>query len=351
MEFTSRLKLFVVLYALAFILLGFVISSDSFHMAAEGTRVTFLASSNLLVTKISKLNIYYEVLIACIISLLPSLYFVNTGVKRSVSLVAASAVLIFIAAYFLLSGNKIIIPIFYFEFALLVGTTAAVILKMVLSSSQASFLQLAFSQFVSESMLKELMENPDKLKLQGVELDITLFFLDIRGFTTFSERNQPIIVVHKLNDLLDKATNIILDNGGTVDKFMGDAIMAFWGAPKLDKKQATNALTAAVEIQKKIQTETEFTVGVGLNYGHAIVGNMGSTRRFDYTAIGDTVNTASRLEKATKDLGESIVLSHSVYEKLHDEGAKFKFKDLGNITLKGKAQSVHVYGIDQSQSL
>ena len=346
MEFTSRLKLFVALYAIVFIFLGFSISADSFHTVAQSSQNSFISTLNLPGLKISKLSIYYEVLIACIISLLPSLYFVNTGVKRSVTLVVATAALIFIAAYFLLTGNHIVIPIFYWELAVLAGTTVAVILKMVLSTTQANFLQLAFSQFVSESMLKELMKNPDKLKLQGVELDITVFFLDIRGFTTFSERNQPILVVHQLNDLLDKATNIILDHGGTVDKFMGDAIMAFWGAPKLDKKQATNALTAAIEIQKKIQAETEFTVGVGLNYGHAIVGNMGSTRRFDYTAIGDTVNTASRLEKSTKELGESIVISHSFYEKLQEEGSKFPTKDLGHINLKGKTQSVHVHGVE-----
>jgi adenylate cyclase len=346
MEFTSRIRFFIILYSIVFALVAFFIFADSFHLPAESFTKTFISQAGFSKLKIGELNLYYKILVACIISLLPSLYFVNIGNKRATTLVLATGALILIAAYILLSNNNIIIPILYFELALAIGAGAAIILKMVITSSQSSFLKLAFSQFVSESMLKELMKNPDKLKLQGAEIDITILFMDIRGFTTFSENNTPILVVHMLNDLLDKVTNIILDHGGTVDKYMGDAVMAFWGAPGTDKKQATNALDAAIAIQNKIQSETQFNVGVGLNYGHAIVGNMGSTRRFDYTAVGDTVNTAKRLESATKELGEPIVLSEAVHNKLIEEKAKIKTKDIGHISLKGKSQRVHIFGIE-----
>lgn len=345
MGITSRLRFFTILYSLVFAFIALFIVSGTFSEISDMINREYVVLSGLGITAYTNLTAYYDVLVACILSLLPSLYFINLGNRRALSLVFASICIVLISAFFILTKYTLMIPIFYFSAAFVIGTGAAILLKMVISSSQADFLRLAFAQFVSEDMLKDLMKNPDKLQLQGSEVDITVMFLDIRGFTTFSEHNQPVFVVHMLNDLLDKVTNIILDNGGTVDKYIGDAVMAFWGAPKHDKKQASKAVKTAIEIQEVITKETQFKVGVGINTGHAIVGNMGSTRRFDYTAIGDTVNTASRLESATKELGESIVMSRATILKLQEEKDETNVKDLGMIKLKGKADEVHAFGV------
>lgn len=345
MEFSKRLRFFIILYTIAFSLIALIIYQGAFEEISKNLNdsLVTLATPHLIDIKIGKLAWYSEIALACLVSLLPSIYFINLSNKKAALLLLINAGLIPIGSYQLLSTQQILLPVLYLELALIIGTGAAVLIKMVLTSSQADFLRLAFSQFVSEKVLNDLLKNPEKLKLQGKEVPLTVMFIDIRGFTAYSEKNKPIVVVTRLNDLLDKVTKIILDHKGTVDKYIGDAVMAFWGDPNEDKKQATHALEAAVEIRDTIQKETEFRVGIGINHGPAIVGNMGSTRRFDYTAIGDTVNTASRLESATKDLGQTIIVSDSVKEKLQEERAKFKFTDLGKIRPKGKSQGVFVY--------
>jgi adenylate cyclase len=260
-----------------------------------------------------------------------------------------SLVLIFVLSgvgwWVSLQHFHLIFPLVYALGSFAIGIIVGVFLKMIFSSAEKDFLRAAFTQFVSEDMLRELLRDPDKLRLTGKEYDITVMFLDIRGFTAFSERKSPAVVVNRLNELLDIVTHIIIENDGTVDKYIGDAVMAFWGAPAADKKQASKAVKAALEIRKKIEEETDFQVGVGINYGRAIIGNIGSTKRFDYTAIGDTVNTASRIEGLTKSLGQSIVVSEAVIEKIKKEDGYITAEDLGRVLVKGKNTKLHVYGI------
>ncbi len=292
-----------------------------------------------------RLDIPVQLLIVCLISLLPHVFFQTQRIKTSVAMIGVTIGLIFVGGYASVTFAQTLLPLFDMIVALLAGTLVAVILKMIYSSSEQQFLRTAFSHFVSEDMLKELLRNPDKLSLQGKEMAVTIMFMDIRGFTTFSERISPQLVVNRLNELLDIVSLVIVKHGGHVNKFIGDSVMAMWGAPNPDKKQASQACFAALEIKKKIESQTEFQVGIGVHFGKAIVGNIGSRKRFDYTAIGDTVNTSSRLETASKEFKQTIIISAAVVAKLKEEHTKVEILDLGTTYLKGKLDEIHAYAL------
>ena len=192
-----------------------------------------------------------------------------------------------------------------------------------------------------------MKEGTDALKLGGKTVDIAVLFVDVRGFTTMSERLAPEVVVKILNRYLTMASACVDETNGTVDKFVGDAMMAFWGAPIADEDPVYHAAVTAlgiVEGAKKISAELkeeigeELNVGVGINYGPAVVGNMGSEKRMDYTAIGDTVNTSARLEANAP--GGTVYISRSCADRL--EG-RMKFEPLDHpIKLKGKADGFEI---------
>lgn len=294
---------------------------------------------------ISSLEFYPSLLSIFAASLIPSFFLLVFKNRTALILMVFALVGMMVAMANLITKYQLMPPIFYILLSYGLGILIAILLKMIFSSTEKDFLRAAFSQFVSEDMLKELLRDPGKLRLTGKEYNITVMFLDIRGFTSYSEKKTPAIVVARLNELLEIVTSIIIKNDGTVDKYIGDAVMAMWGAPAADKKQATKAVKAALEIKQKIESETDFSVGIGINYGKAIVGNIGSTKRFDYTAIGDTVNTASRIEGLTKSLGQSIVVSKSVVEKVETETGKYSFEGLGQVLVKGKNTKLRVYGV------
>ena len=205
-----------------------------------------------------------------------------------------------------------------------------------------------FERYVAPSIVNEILkEGTDSLKLGGNLCDIAVLFVDIRGFTTMSERLSPEEVVNILNQYLTMTASCIEKNNGTLDKFVGDATMAFWGAPLPQEdpvmaaaKTALDIIEGAKELSKKLKEEIneELNVGVGVHFGPAVVGNMGSEKRMDYTAIGDTVNTAARLEANAP--GGTVYISRSVAEKLGD---RMKYESLGDtIRLKGKAEGFEV---------
>ena len=209
-----------------------------------------------------------------------------------------------------------------------------------------------FERYVAPSIVNEILkEGTDSLKLGGKLCDIAVLFVDIRGFTTMSERLSPEEVVNILNQYLSMTSACIEKNKGTLDKFVGDATMAFWGAPLPEEDPVYRAaLTAldivkgAEELSKKLKEEIneELHVGVGVHYGPAVVGNMGSEKRMDYTAIGDTVNTSARLEANAP--GGMVYISRAVADKL--EG-RMRFTSLGDsIKLKGKAEGFEVLKLE-----
>ena len=206
-----------------------------------------------------------------------------------------------------------------------------------------------FSKYVSQEVLEEILREPSKVSLGGEEKEITVFFSDIRGFTTLSEKITPRELVEILNKYFTAMTGEIFKNKGVLDKFIGDAIMAFWGAPIDDPRQAENAILAAIGMTKKLEgLNKEFmekwgvqiNIGIGIYTGRAVVGNIGSELRFDYTVIGDTVNVAARLEGLNKEYKTQIIIGESTKNKAED---KFKFKALGSVAVKGRAKPLNIF--------
>jgi len=217
-------------------------------------------------------------------------------------------------------------------------------------SEEKKKLRAAFHQYLAPSVVEEVIKNPDRLKLGGEKKTLTVFFSDVRGFTSISEKLSPEKLVLLLNEYLNAMTSIILDNKGLVDKFIGDAIMAIWGAPVDDRQHAAHACTSAILMKRRLVDLTKdfekrglprIDIGMGINTGEMVVGNMGSDQRFDYTVMGDNVNLASRLEGQTKNYHVSIIITEGTYE--HVKGAGFTCRELDLIAVKGKSKPIRIY--------
>lgn len=206
-----------------------------------------------------------------------------------------------------------------------------------------------FSRYVSREVLEEILKNPAKVSLGGEEKFITILFSDIRGFTSLSEKLPVKTLVKILNRYFTLMSEEILKQRGIVDKYIGDAIMAFWGAPLEDKEQADHALRAGLAMGKQLKILNnelkqnnlpELNIGIGIYSGPAVVGNVGSENRFNYTAIGDSVNIASRIEGLTKTYGVKIIISESVKNKLKEN---YSLEFLGTVEIRGRQEPVKIY--------
>lgn len=221
--------------------------------------------------------------------------------------------------------------------------------KVLTEEENVKYIRSTFSKFVSKDVVNQLLANPDALKLGGDKKEITVFFSDIRGFTTISESLDPESLVMLLNDYLSEMTEIVLEYRGTVDKYMGDAIMAFWGAPVPMEEHAYMACIASLKQLESLNALQEkwkdknlpiIDIGIGLNTGAAVVGNIGSSHRMDYTVMGDTINLGSRLEGTNKVYGTRIIISEYVYEHVKE---KVFVRELDLIKVKGKNEPVRIY--------
>jgi len=213
------------------------------------------------------------------------------------------------------------------------------------------FIQSAFQNYLSDSLLKQILKNPSALTLGGEKKTVTVFFSDLAGFTSFSERLEPEAVVHVLNRYLERMTGVILEHGGFVNKFEGDAVMAFWGAPLADVNQSQRALRAALACldeladlnhEFKRSGQPALQMRIGINSGPAIVGNIGSSKRFEYTVIGDTVNLASRLEGINKMYSTRIICGTAT-RRLGSEGVLLRRLD--RVRVKGKAKPEEIFEV------
>lgn len=196
-----------------------------------------------------------------------------------------------------------------------------------------------FERYVNPKIIDELLTQ-NRLELKGERHIVTVFFMDIRGFTKLSEKLPAEEVVKILNKYFDIATKVLFKHDGTVDKFIGDAVMALFNAPTKVKDHEIKAVKAAIEIQKMIKEWGKIEVGIGIHTGEAVVGNIGSKHKMDYTAIGDVVNTASRLEGQTK--GGEVIVSKNVYDKIMESNLSAKATH-SKVELKGKAKVVDIY--------
>jgi adenylate cyclase len=221
---------------------------------------------------------------------------------------------------------------------------------------QAHEIQSAFGRFVSPAVVARLAEHPENLQLGGLQRQLTLMFCDLRSFTTLSEGFSAVELTKFLNEYLTPMTNVVLKETGTVDKYMGDAIMAFWNAPLDDPDHGVHAVRAALKMRATLaelnarwapsigqpgHLSRQVKFGIGLNTGECCVGNLGSTLRFDYSAIGDEVNIASRLEGASKVFGVDIVAS----EATRDEASAFAWLEIDRVLLKNKTRPTAVYAL------
>ncbi len=252
---------------------------------------------------------------------------------------------LFLAVYSFDKG--IIMNIVYPFLAIAITYVGITILFYFSEGKERRRIKSIFSKYVSKDVVNEILSKTksDRIDLNGEEKDVTVIFADIRGFTSMSENMKPHEVVAMLNKYLGGMTEPIFENKGTLDKYIGDCIMAIFGAPLADKNHCLNAVKAAVKMRDKIVDmqkgkKKKVGMGIGINSGVAVIGSMGSVQMASYTAIGDTVNTASRL--CSKAEAGQVIISEETYQRISD---KIKARSLGEITVKGKVKPIRIYDV------
>ena len=300
-----------------------------------------------------------EFLAALVLGLLVIAFTPNLGPVRLVIVGALFASLLIGTSWYFYTQDRLLI-----DFTYPLMSTIAIYLTLIFSSfvreqAQRKQIRTAFAQYMSPALVEQLAQSPEKLVLGGEEREMTIMFSDVRGFTTISEtyKHDPQGLTALMNRFLTPLTNAILARKGTVDKYMGDAIMAFWNAPLDDKEHQINACEAAVDMLEKIDElnrvrEQEakdgghvyipLNVGIGLNTGSCVVGNMGSDLQFNYSVLGDSVNLASRLEGQSKEYGFPIIVGSNTALAAKD---RFAILELDFIIVKGKTEPEVIYAI------
>jgi adenylate cyclase len=207
-----------------------------------------------------------------------------------------------------------------------------------------------FSRYLSEAVVSKLVKDPNVIHLGGDKKDATVFFADIRGYTSFSEGRDPEYIIQVLNDYFSEAVEMIIESGGFIDKFIGDCIMAAWGIPlKTEEEDARLAVATALKIQREVNNPSRrffkeeaagLKIGIGIHSGPLVAGNLGSSKRIDYTVIGDTVNIASRLEGIAGP--DEVIITESTKTLL---GAGFKLERRNPVRVKGKKEPLNIYKV------
>lgn len=251
--------------------------------------------------------------------------------------------------YYLVAVQGFLVSLIYPVISLIIGFIVFQVYYVLTSQFKNRFLTRAFSSYVSPVLVKQLIEDPDLLVLGGEKRRITILFSDIRSFTTLAETMSPEMLVEMLNEYLGVMTDIVMESHGTLDKYIGDAIMAFFNAPLSVANHAMRAASVALKMQHRLtdlnllfeeKYGQQLVIGIGLHTGDAVVGNLGAEKRFDYTAIGDTVNLGARLESATKQYATPILISEDTRKELGDS---FICRAIDRIQVKGKTVAVKVF--------
>ncbi len=227
--------------------------------------------------------------------------------------------------------------------------------KAVVAEKDEKKIRKIFQKYVPHDAIGQFFNSPDDM-LKGKSRELAILFSDIRGFTTISENMHPEMVVESLNQYFSDMVDIIVDHKGIVDKYMGDAIMSFFGAPVKHKNDSLLAVQSALEMLETLKefnkrqaekSRPPFRISIGINYGPVTVGNIGSEKKMHYTVIGDMVNTASRLEGLTKVYKQPLIVSASVYERVKKD---FPCLYIDNAAIKGRKQGIPIYPVQKSLS-
>jgi adenylate cyclase len=310
---------------------------------------------NKMIKKISPFILSLIIFLTAII-----LYFVFDYIKRAKTstLIKVEVINLILLSLFLVSVYEISYRLFTQNYLLSVTSISVTAVSIYISNlvehylserKQKLMIKNMFSHYVSSKIVEDLIENPQKLKLGGERKVLSILFSDITNFTTLSESIEPELLVEFMNDYFDKMSETIFHFNGTLDKFEGDAIMAFWNAPLSDPNYISNALNTALEMRDKTKVinqswkdklHFEIRTRIGINTGEAIVGNMGSNKKFDFTVMGDNVNIAARLEAINKFYGTEIIVSEST---LDDSKDKYIFRELDFLVVKGKSKPIKIF--------
>lgn len=290
-----------------------------------------------------------HILLLSVLILLFSGLFSNWTLKKGMFLLVLASGAIVGTHWVLFVTYQFFVPLYSLLLSLFFPFMSQGALSYQRELRQKQFITNAFSKYVSTDILEELLESPDKLSLGGERKSVTILFTDIAGFTSISEKLEVEQVASLLQNHLTRVSKIIVQHGGTLDKYIGDAIMAFWGAPIGDPNQADNALKAAIAMQKECEVMRrelagenlpEINMRIGIHSGEAVVGNMGSDFLFDYTCIGDAVNLAARLEGINKYYGTNIMLSDDSRQLLTVE-PNLQLADI--VVVKGKSEAISIF--------
>jgi len=257
--------------------------------------------------------------------------------------------IVYVIVRYLFISNMIYIDLFYPLISLLLSAAAVEIVAFNLQEKSGRFMRDAFSSYLSGDLLDQLVQNPESLSLGGEKKELTILFSDIRGFTTISESMDPVSLINLLNRYFTPMTNAVLEHGGMLDKYIGDAVMAFFNAPVDVKNHADATCHTALEMIQKLDSLNQelelegikpIRIGIGINTADVVVGNMGSDTRFNYTVIGDGVNLASRVEGLTKNYGVDILITEFTVAKLKED---FIYRKIEPVKVKGKDEAVLLY--------
>ena len=274
-------------------------------------------------------------------SIIPGLLLFRLKLIYGIIIIILLAVIYFISGFYLFN-NGILLNLFYPLLSLVLSFIANTSILYTIEQRHKKGIMDIFGKYVSKEVMNDILErSKNGLSLEGEKKMITILFSDIRSFTTLSENLSSHELVNFLNEYLTLMSKVIMENRGVVDKYIGDAIMAFWGAPLEDKEHAINCCKAALGMRDVLKNfKKEIGIGIGINTGEVIVGNMGSLQRLNYTVIGDAVNSASRLEGLTKAYSVLTIVGENTYNLCKDQ---FLFRELDLVKVKGKNKPIRVY--------
>jgi adenylate cyclase len=263
--------------------------------------------------------------------------------------VLLSASAYWIAAYVALARFHLWLPVISPLAALGLSYGSASLIRFATTGRELRRTRNTLDRYVSPALVNYVLENIDNIKLDGERKELTIFFSDVRNFTTLTEGSEPMELIHLLDEYLHAMTEVIFKYDGIVDKFIGDGILAYWGAFTPGKNHALLAAQASLEMLVKLEELNQkwasegrktLRIGIGINTGNVVFGNVGRGRKMEFTVIGDPVNLASRLEGLNKDFGTSIIISEFTYNKL---GENARVRPLGNVKVKGKTIETAVF--------